>query len=382
MNKIGSIEKLLLFLLAASICVWILWFVNWMVSDMEKEETVKMQLWAKATTLIAQDSYDESEVIDLLLSIVQGNTTIPVVVTDAADEIISFRNVAVSDSSASSPQLAGLLRVLKATGQRIDIPIANDEMQHLYYGRSNTVTRLSYFPVLEIALVAFLIILAYIVFRHIKQMEQDKVWIGLARETAHQLGTPITAITGWADLLQSGDIDAPTASREILNDAERLKSVAERFSQIGSDAELSSLPLADTLCLSFAYLKPRISKRVSLSFDVDKIRGRSVVHNPILIGWAIENLCRNAIDAIDGDGCVAVCAFMQGDHAVIDVKDTGKGMSWATARKIFDAGFTTKQRGWGIGLALTHRIIKEYHKGKIFVLETEVGKGTTIRIVL
>lgn len=349
---------------------------------MENEESNKIKQWAEATTLLAKEGLDENEVIDFLFSIVQSNSSIPVIVADANDEINAVRNVEVSDSSLTSPELHQYLEYLKVHGQHIEVPIGHGLYQNLYYDSSNIITRLSYFPLFEIGLVALFILFAYVVFSQNKRKEQDKVWIGLARETAHQLGTPITAITGWADLLKSGDIDPVMASEEIVNDTQRLKSIADRFSKIGSEPELSDVPIADTLSLSVAYLKLRIPKRVSLSVDVSSVQGVSVFHNPTLIGWAIENLCRNAVDATEGNGEVKVSAHMDNGHVVIDVRDTGKGMSWSTARRIFDAGFTTKLRGWGIGLALTKRIVCEYHKGKIFVLETEIGKGSVIRMVI
>lgn len=383
MKSNGSIiVKSLLFLFASSICIWILWYANKMVTDMEKDESDKIKQWAKATTLIAQDGIDENEMVDFLLSIVQSNTTIPVVVTDADDKIISVRNLTIADTTLTSPQLREYLEHLKSDGQHIDISIGHGLDQHLYYDRSNIIRRLSYFPIFEIGLVAIFIFFSYMFFRQVKRKEQDKVWIGLARETAHQLGTPITAITGWTELLQSGDIDPEQASIEIQHDTGRLKSIAERFSKIGSKSDLSNTPIADTIISSTTYLQSRIPQSITLTVDVSAVSGLSVMHNPTLIGWALENICRNAVDATEGKGDITVRAHADNGRVVIDVRDTGKGMSRNTAREIFNAGFTTKQRGWGIGLALTKRIICEYHKGKVYVLETEPGKGTTIRIII
>ncbi|MCQ2204565.1 MAG: HAMP domain-containing histidine kinase [Bacteroidales bacterium] len=377
----STLSKSILFFSAFILCALTLWYTNWMVNDLEADEHGKVELWAKATNMIAADSPDESDVIDLLLQIIHSNNTIPVIVTDSAENVISVRNLSENDTILSSKEIASALAKLKVNGQRIDIPVSNGQFQHLYYSDSRVIRRLSFFPFVELALVALFIIFAYIVFSSIKRSEEDKVWIGLARETAHQLGTPITALIGWTDLLESGDIDNRTASAEIKNDAERLRNIADRFSKIGSQPEMLETPLSETIASTAEYLRSRLPKRIKLvcNLEADSIPIR---HNPVLIGWAIENLCRNATDATEGDGTITIRSYAEGEHMIIDVTDTGKGMPHNIARNIFKPGYTTKKRGWGIGLTLTRRIINEYHNGRIFVANTEPNIGTTIRIVL
>lgn len=376
MKKIShNLLLTLLALISIVLCIAVLWFVNWTVNKLSKEEQNKMELWAKATKLIAKQSYSENETTDLLLQIIQSNTTIPIIVTNKNDSILLIRNCSVDQH-----EIPTLLSTFRSDGHCINIPISENEEQHLYYAESNTIKQLSYLPLIEIAVVVLLGLFAYLVFNQIKRADQDKVWIGLARETAHQLGTPITALSGWTDLLRSGDIDTQTAANEIDNDINRLKSIATRFSKIGSQPELKTSSLNYTINNVISYLQSRLPNNITIRTNlIDDI---CINHNPILLGWTIENLCKNSADAISGSGEIVISTYYKKNNAIIDVTDNGKGMSQSTIRKIFRTGFTTKQRGWGIGLALSKRIICEYHKGKIFVASSEIGEGTTIRIIL
>lgn len=376
MKKIShNLLLTLLALISIVLCIAVLWFVNWTVNKLSKEEQNKMELWAKATKLIAKQSYSENETTDLLLQIIQSNTTIPIIVTNKNDSILLIRNCSVDQH-----EIPTLLSTFRSDGHCINIPISENEEQHLYYAESNTIKQLSYLPLIEIAVVVLLGLFAYLVFNQIKRADQDKVWIGLARETAHQLGTPITALSGWTDLLRSGDIDTQTAANEIDNDINRLKSIATRFSKIGSQPELKTSSLNNTINNVISYLQSRLPNNITIRTNlIDDI---CINHNPILLGWTIENLCKNSADAISGSGEIVINTYYKKNNAIIDVTDNGKGMSQSTIRKIFRTGFTTKQRGWGIGLALSKRIICEYHKGKIFVASSEIGEGTTIRIIL
>lgn len=368
--------------IAVALFLLVLGFVNWIVGDMGREEEHKMKLWAKATQLVVEESPNNNEMFDLLLQIIQGNTTIPVIMTDDNDNILSVRNLTTDGSILSPNEMRNRLNDIRNTGHCIDIPISDNTSQHLYYAESNTIRRLSYLPLVEIALVTLFGLFAYMVLGQLKRAEQDKVWIGLARETAHQLGTPLTALSAWTELLRSGDIDATTAADEINHDTERLRSIAERFSKIGSEPELNNTSLIDTINNVVTYLETRLPKNITLCTSFDNADKLIIKHNPTLLGWAIENICRNAADAIEGNGTISIKVYSNDKQTIIEVHDTGRGMSRSTARHIFDAGFTTKQRGWGIGLALTKRIVNEYHKGNISVAQTEVGVGTTIRIVI
>lgn len=378
------LNKYILLAFASIICAVVLWYSNVLVSDMQREETKRMEIWAEATKLLASSAstdLSESDMIELLLQIIQENSTIPVVVVDENDSIVSMRNVTINDSIASKEEIAREVSAIIGEGSRIDIVLDDGAEQHLYYANSYTINRLAYFPLIQLGLVALFLLFAYVVFRHARKLEQDKVWIGLARETAHQLGTPISALSGWIELLRSGDIDPNIVANEIGNDTERLKAIADRFSKIGSLPEMHEVPIITTIQSTIDYLRSRIPSSVELKILCadDKI---SPMHNPILMGWTIENLCRNAVDAMDGKGIITVDVSKNKNRTIIDVIDTGKGMSYKTARNIFQAGFTTKMRGWGIGLALAKRIVEKYHRGHIFVYQTEIGVGTIIRIIL
>ncbi len=362
------------------LCGTFLWIVDLMVKNIGKEEMQKMELWANATNLIAQQQLDENQIVDFLLQIIQSNTTIPVIVTNCNDSILTIRNIDIDAEQLSTSEASKLIQKFKAEGRLIDIPITQGEVQHLYYSESGTLKLLSYMPAIEMFLVLIFCLLAYIVFSQIKRAEQDKVWIGLARETAHQLGTPITALSGWTELMRSADIDMLTAATEIAHDTERLKSIAARFSKIGSKPKLELRSINETIAPVVAYLQTRLPKNISISISANGVI--STFHNPTLLGWAVENLCRNSADAIEGSGKIDISIYKQDAHTLIDVTDTGKGMTRVTARHIFEAGYTTKERGWGIGLTLVKRIVCEYHKGKIYVADTEIGRGTTIRIVI
>lgn len=369
-QKYQQFSLLALMAFACAICIFVLWFSSVIVSNVENEERDKMEQWAEATKLISQDERDDSEIIDFLFNIIQGNTSIPVIVTDSLNAVISARNV---------DDVEVALQEMKKDGHMFDINIGQSNIQHIYYAESSVIRRLSLFPAVAIALAALFIIFAYLVFSRAKQREQDKVWIGLARETAHQLGTPITALNGWTDLLASGDVEPQTVATEIQRDTERLKHVADRFSKIGSSPDMVDQNIGQTLESIVSYLRSRMPQSINIQLNLSDNQ-TPVRHNPVLLGWAIENLCRNAADAMNGRGDIVINQTHDGTKAIIDVTDKGKGMTRATARRIFDAGFTTKQRGWGIGLALARRIICEYHKGKIFVADTAIGEGTTIRI--
>lgn len=382
MHNLNILSKIIIGVLAATLCILFVYTSNSLVHTLEEEETAKAKILAEATERITDMEMNEYAINSLLLNIIQGNTTIPVIIADENDSVYETRNLS-DDTELTYEEKAEKLKQFKKNGKSpIRIFAGRRNVQYLYYEDSNVLNKLPLFQTTEFMIVIILLIFAYIMIMRANKTEQDRVWIGLARETAHQLGTPTTALVGWTELMESGDIDSKTAAEEIRKDVERLKQIAERFSKIGSTPERKELPISETIKEIASYLRTRISKRIELSCNIDVAEEQTVEHNPVLIGWAVENLCRNAVDAIDGNGKIQIDIKKTKGNICIDISDTGKGMIKETARHIFDAGFTTKKRGWGIGLALTKRIVTQYHKGKIYVLSTEIGKGTTIRIEL
>ena len=382
-HKWQTINKILLVGFASVVVAVALWYTNGLVADLQNEETKRMEHWADATKLLASSDMSEYEIIDYLLKIVHQNTTIPIIVTDGDDNILQVRNLAPNDSLLTTDEINKIFLRMKSEARMIDVPLEDGQSQRLYYSNSHIINRLSFFPLIQIALVAMFVIFAYVVFSRARRSEQDKVWIGLARETAHQLGTPITALIGWSDILEADEtIDRQMVAREMQNDISRLRSVADRFSKIGSNPEMQSAPIADAARKTVDYLLPRIPSRISIEVDDTQGYTLSPKHNATLIGWAMENLCRNAVDATEGEGRITISIVPDGKNTAIDITDSGKGMTKSAARHIFDAGYTTKKRGWGIGLTLARRIVKQYHRGRIFVRRTEPRHGTTIRIVL
>ncbi|MBP5366077.1 MAG: HAMP domain-containing histidine kinase [Bacteroidales bacterium] len=377
-----KLNKYILIAFASIILATILWYTNLIAKDLQTEETKRMQLLAEATKMLASTEISESETIDLLLKIVQGNTTIPVVVTDNDDNIIMMRNIVGNDSTASEETKRQAAAYIIENGIRIDLNIDKGYQQHFYYSDSHTLRMLSYYPLIQIGLVTLFIIFGYTVIVRARRQEQDKVWIGLARETAHQLGTPITAIAGWTELLRTEELDNQTVATEIDKDNDRLKAIADRFSKIGSEPAMISEPIIDAINNTINYLATRIPSTVSIKLQNSCTDDTTTYHNKTLIEWTIENICRNAVDAMNGKGEIVITLKNDTENTIIDIADNGKGMTKSTARRIFKAGFTTKKRGWGIGLALAKRIVEKYHKGKIFVRSTAPGVGTTIRITL
>ena len=373
----------IILLIGGAVCFGLIYYINLITKDLREEEERSMQLWADATSFIASPDMDDMAPLELALKIIRQNTKIPVIITDKEDQVISLRNIEGCDSIKSQEWAQEQLRRLIANDARvIDITVDNNEEQHLYYGHTAVIERLKIFPYIQMALVLFFAACVYVTYRWKRKSEQDKLWIGLARETAHQLGTPISALMGWTEMLRAGDLDNITVAGEIGRDINRLRDVAARFSKIGSMPELSRGPICDAIEASIAYLKPRIPKNVNIKF-INADRTIQPPHNPTLIGWAVENVCRNAVDALpEGKGNIEVTLSSDNKFTYILIKDDGKGMNRSTASHIFDTGFTTKQRGWGIGLTLTRRIVKQYHKGDISVAKTEIGQGTTMRIAI
>jgi len=352
----------------------ILWNTYTFFQIFKNEERLKMNIWAKAQkTLI---NAGENTDVELPLQIFSNNTTIPIILTEN-DSIINTVNIdetIVKDKKKA----ATFLSDLKSENEPIVIEYVPGKFQRLYYGNSALLNKLKYYPMALLLIILLLGGLIYNFYRSTKMATQNKLWAGMAKETAHQIGTPLTSLIGWVELLKSENIDIST-TKEIEKDIERLQTITDRFSKIGSEPKLENRDIIKETQQSYAYLQSRFSKQVEFLFEAPK-SPILVPLNPTLHSWTIENLVKNAIDAMKGRGKLTLQIEQEDDSVKINVSDTGGGIPKKQFKTIFEPGFTTKKRGWGLGLSLTKRIVEEYHKGTIKVLNSEMGKGTTIQV--
>lgn len=357
-----------------------LYISNNLVKDLSVEERNKMEIWAEATRALVTERPDSSTVdVGLNLRILQSNTSIPVIIADEDDNIIDYRNLNIPEEK-SDRFLEKKLDEYKKNSNTIEIPIDNETRQYLYYDDSILLKRLSYYPMIQMGVMILFILIAYLALMSTKKAEQNKVWVGLSKETAHQLGTPISSLMAWMDLLELNGVNKELLS-DMNKDVKRLSVIAERFSKIGSKPEMKLESVNDVLTNATEYMRRRVSEKVKITTHTPDEPIYSMMCVP-LIEWVIENLCKNAIDAMSGEGKIDITLFRDEKWCYIEIKDSGKGILKKYFKTIFHPGFTTKKRGWGLGLTLVKRIIEEYHDGKIFVKDSEIGKGTTFRIEL
>lgn len=372
--------KILLLLLAVVIGVGAFFYTNWLVKNMAKEERKSVELWAEATQKLVSSPIDSNQDITFLNDILIRNTTIPIITTDTLDQIIDFRNITFAEKNKDKVLLRELYK-MKEENEPITISISETQKQYLYYGDSILLENLKYYPVVQFGVIFLFILVAYLAFNSSRNSEQNQVWVGMSKETAHQLGTPISSLMAWVELLKMQNIDEKLI-QEFEKDTERLQKITERFSKIGSIPELIRTDVGETIRSTVEYLKTRSSGKVKFILDFDPDKKYEAPLNSSLFSWVIENLCKNAIDAMNNSGTIQVSIFEKVDQLFIEVSDTGKGISKAYFKTVFQPGFTTKKRGWGLGLSLAKRIVENYHKGKIFLKQSEINKGTTFRIVL
>ena len=349
-----------------------------LVRDLAIEERNRMEVWAEAMRSLS--TAEENTDLNLVLKVINENNTIPVIVTDDQGNVQTFRNVEIDasnyeDSMAVAAQMAEKMR---ASGRDIKISLGSDAGSiHVSYDESVMITRLSFYPYVQLGIVLIFVVIAIFALLTSKKAEQNKVWVGLSKETAHQLGTPISSLMAWTEILRETYPDDDLIP-EMDKDVKRLQLIAERFSKIGSIPEPVDTPLAEMLRHVVDYMDRRTSQKVRI-IDEFSACDAHVMVNPSLFEWVLENLCKNAVDAMEGGGSITIKAVAS-PRVVIDVTDTGKGIEKKNIKNVFRPGFTTKTRGWGLGLSLAKRIVEEYHHGKIYVLKSEVGKGTTFRI--
>ena len=349
-----------------------------LTDQLKEEERKKLELWHEATMQLSKvDASDSS--IPLIFKVISQNTTIPVVIVDENGSVILHRNLNVHQRD-SAEYLMQTLKKMKASTEPIVVDLGN-ENQYLYYQDSLLIRALSWFPIVQLLVVGLFILVAYLGFSSARKAEQDQVWVGMSKETAHQLGTPTSSLLGWVDVLKMRDEDSEIAN-ELEKDVQRLQVITDRFSKIGSKPEMKNQGILPVVNDIVSYLDRRSGSDVEMKVECADEEGLSVEINAVLFQWVLENLCKNAIDAIKGKGNITLSIKRKNGHVAIDVKDTGKGMHRNEFKSVFQPGYTTKMRGWGLGLSLAKRIVEGYHNGKLFVKESELGKGTTFRILL
>lgn len=376
--------KIVLVLAAVVIAVVSLVVSHVLIRDLAGEERAKMEVWAEAMRTL--NHADENTDINLVLRVINSNNTIPVVVLDPNGQVQAYRNIDIDRCDNAADTTAFLARLgnqLLASNRFIRI-VLDDNRSTGYidvcYDDSLMLRRLASYPYIQLGVVMLFVVIAIFALLTSKRAEQNNVWVGLSKETAHQLGTPISSLMAWVEILRESYPDDQLIP-EMENDVKRLQLIADRFSKIGSLPEPVDTDLKEVMQHVVDYMDRRTSKRVQMirRFPESEVRVRI---NASLFEWVIENLCKNAVDAMGGEGTITITVAEEQDRTVVEVSDTGKGIRKKDIRNVFRPGFTTKKRGWGLGLSLAKRIVEEYHKGRIWVKHSEVGIGTTFRIEL
>ena len=334
-----------------------------------------MEVWAQSMkTLLNADP--KTGDVELPRQIMSNNKTIPIILVEN-NQIINHTNIE-ENISTDKVKLKAFLEKLKKENEPIRIEVFSGKIQYLYYGNSSLINKLKYYPIALLLIIILFGALVYNFYQSTKMATQNKLWAGMAKETAHQIGTPLSSLIGWLEIMKADNV-AETTISEIEKDINRLQTITDRFSKIGSEPVLELMNIIKETEESFDYLKFRFSKQVEFSFKAPK-NPIMVSLNPALHSWTIENLVKNAIDAMKGKGILSVAIVNETNLVKILVSDTGNGIPKNQFKRVFEPGFTTKRRGWGLGLSLTKRIVEEYHKGEIKVLSSEIGKGTTMQV--
>lgn len=361
----------------------ILWNTYVFFNELKDNERSKMQIWAAAQNEFAQtDLESDEDISNIVLQVLQSNITTPMVVYSHKEDSYDVRNIEENETDPEKLRENRKQLAEQFTSEYKPIPIRfNDEiLQTIYYGNSPIINKLKYYPIALILIIVLFFTALYFFFQTSKSSEQNKLWAGMAKETAHQIGTPLSSLVGWAEILKEEKVNA-SYIEEIEKDIDRLKTITERFSKIGSVPALTKTDIVAETRQSFDYLKSRTSKLIEFDLHLP-VHPVFVELNPQLYGWTIENLVKNAIDAMKGKGKISISIEATSRHARLLISDTGKGIQKRNFRKVFTPGYTTKTRGWGLGLSLVRRIIEEYHLGKIRVLKSTIGEGTTMEILL
>lgn len=374
--------KIMFFVIAIVIAIGSLWVSHTITEALSQEERNKMEVWAEA--IHSLNTADENTDLALVLKVVNGNNTIPVVVIDAKDSVQAIRNInfTATKSADVNSQALALAHQLKRKGRAIKLQMSDNphDFIEVCYDDSLLIKRLTIYPYIQLIVVVLFITLAFLALLWSKKAEQNRLWVGLSKETAHQLGTPISSLMAWNEILKEQYPDDPFIA-DMGEDVKRLQLIADRFSKIGSQPTFEPCNMNDIVLKVAAYIGKRASSGIAIETKLSA-EPAVVRINMLLIEWVIENLCKNAIDAIGNKGAITIEVMNMKHGVVVDVSDTGKGIRKADLANVFRPGFTTKKRGWGLGLSLAKRIIEQYHKGHIFVKQSEQGVGTTFRIEL
>ncbi|HET7361676.1 MAG TPA: HAMP domain-containing sensor histidine kinase, partial [Salinimicrobium sp.] len=367
------------FIIAASIILTglIVWNAVIFFQRLKEDERRKMNIWTSAQISLYQA--DVNTDMDLILTIINSNTSIPTIWMDENGEIVDMANI--PEAIKSDPdKIPAYIRELKSENQPIVMDLGAGKTHHVFYGNSPLLNKLKYYPLVLYLIIILLITVIYFFYTTTKSSEQNKLWAGMAKETAHQIGTPLSSLIGWTELLREEKVN-PAYIVEMEKDVDRLRTITERFSKIGSMPTLVRADIVAETRKNYEYLKSRSSKLIDFSINLPE-EEIYVNLNEQLYSWTIENLVKNAIDAMRGKGKLAISLKQEEEHVHIFIKDTGKGLPKSKYNQIFEPGYTSKKRGWGLGLSLAKRIIEQYHKGKIKVSHSELNKGTTFKITL
>ncbi|WP_413533269.1 sensor histidine kinase [Empedobacter brevis] len=356
-----------------------IWSSNKIVQELKREEHKRVENYARSLELISSSEFLDSKTQDFLFKLIEDNKSIPVVLVDEKGVIIDSKNIDKSILN-DSVQLEKYINKMKSSEQTIDVELIGTK-NYVYFKNSNLLNQLQYYPLIIIVLVLLFFGFSYWYFKTIRDTERSYLWAGMAKETAHQIGTPLSSLMGWVELLKLEDIDQ-TSVIEIEKDVDRLKHIAERFSKIGSTSELKLSDIVSTSKQTVDYISQRISKGIEVNFKTD-VEEYNIYLNASLYTWVIENLMKNAADAMQNKGVLDIVITTTANKFVeISISDTGSGIPIKLQKKIFEPGFTTKKRGWGLGLSLAKRIVEEYHNGKIFVSKSSKETGTEFKILL
>lgn len=374
-----NLWKFILFVFAVLIGAATLWYTETFLDELREQEVYRVELFSQALERVIAAENNANVVLEE--DILTNNTTIPIIITNEDGEVIMERNVRYRNKGPEGVRRK--IQSMANSRQPIEIVMEGGERQYVYFEDSILLTKLHYYPIVLLGVISLFIIIAYIAFSNARKSEQNQVWNGLAKETAHQIGTPLSSLMGWLELLRSKETE-PLMVEEMEKDINRLNTITDRFSKIGSMPAISTQDIVEISNESVSYLAARSPRKIKVKFNAEGagVGPLPVKLNKPLFEWVIENLVRNAIDAIEGEGEIEVRVSDSGRKVVVEVEDNGKGIPQNKFKTIFRPGFTTKSRGWGLGLSLAKRIIEEYHGGRIFVASSEAGKATIFRILL
>lgn len=364
---------------AIAIVVATVFYSRYLAGRIAEDERIKVEAWAEAQRYIARATPEQDLTSASLL--VAGQTSIPVIETNERDSITNHFNLDPARDASDKGYLTGKLKDFSESNPPIItyLDSSNLKFNRYYYGESSLLRQVRYYPFVQLGIVALFIAVSLMAWEARHRAEQDRLWTALAKETAHQLGTPLTALEGWMQMLKEGPPDRDLVP-EMEKDVARLKLVSERFSRIGGSPKLEDADLVALAVRVLDYIRKRSSSRVSFELDAGGLAELRSPVSPPLFEWVVENILKNALDSMEGEGRIELRIRRMGNQACIDISDSGKGIPGHVGERIFQPGFTTKKRGWGLGLTLSKRIVEQYHKGRLFVVQTESGKGTTFRI--